>query len=123
MKKIFITLITSMFILFIVWTFVIAIKNNFNIANIRFNLKATIDQLNAQQEANFEELIKNIQASLTRYELVQNTAQDNWIMQQINNMYWLGTAGQIFYELIKYMIGITKLILNLIAFVFNPITY
>lgn len=123
MKKAFITIISTFGFLFVLWIFIIAIKNNFNTTNIRFSLRMTFQQLTQIQTANFEELVRNIEISLKSYQAIQEASQNNIWLQITASTSWLGTLGIIFIAGVKYSIGLSELIILIIQFIFNPITY
>lgn len=123
MKKAFITIISTFGFLFIIWVFIIAIKNNFDTTGIRFSLKATFQQLTQIETANFEELIKNIEIALKSYDAIQSASQNNVFLQIASSTAWIGTLSIIILAGVKYSIGLSELIILIIQFIFNPITY
>lgn len=123
MKKLFIIVITSFSFLFIIWTLQIAIKNNFNLQEIRFSFKATIMQLEDINAENFKILTNNIYTAIKTYEIQQQVAESNAWLQLGFAQSWLGTLGTIVLNVLKYILAEINMLFQILNFIFNPITY
>lgn len=129
MKRIIISIIASLMVLFVIWAFMICIRYNFNVSNVRFSLYRTLQQIQAINEYHFEELIQDIKNAFSTYNVVMSAydSVNNPFSQFIGGLtstsVFLSTLVQVLISVFKYLIGVIQMLFDIIGILFNPITY
>lgn len=137
MRKMFISIIMLSLPLFIIWLFLLAIRNNYDLSNVRINLYATIKQFENITSDNFYFVLTNIKndyANLTfdeLYHFVQinditsffrNVGiffNSGWqLVLNFFNAIWVTIKG-----VLDFLVFIITFILNFFIFVFNPVQF
>lgn len=129
MKKIIIGLIASMMILFVIWAFMICVKYDFNVSNVRFSLYRTFQQIQSLNETHFDDLIEDIRKAISNYNVVMSSynSVDNPFSQFMSGLtstsVFLSTLVQVIISLFKYILGVIQMVFEIIGILFNPVTY
>lgn len=129
MKRLIIGIIASCMILFVIWSFMILIRYNFNVQGVRFSLQRTFQQITDINEQNFIELINNIKNVISAYSITMSAYQsiDNPLIQFFGGIdttaLFISSLIQILVEVFKYLLAVLQMFFQIIGFMFNPITY
>lgn len=129
MKRIIISIIASLMILFVIWAFMICIRYNFNVSNVRFSLYRTFQQIQTINDYHFEQLVEDIKKSFSTYNVVMTAfnSVDNPFSQFFSGLtstsVFLSTLVQVLISVFKYLIGVIQMLFDIIGILFNPITY
>lgn len=137
MRKMFISIIMLSIPLFIIWLFLLAIRNNYDLSNVRINLYATIKQFENITSDNFYFVLTNIKndyANLTFNELYQFVQinditsffknigiffNSGWqLVLNFFNAIWVTIKG-----VLDFLVFIITFILNFFIYVFNPVQF
>ena len=139
MKKLMFIFFTSLATMFIVWLLIIAINNNFDLQNIRFSLKATMENLTKNTNNNLKQAFDNFTIAMQKFENQLSIENQRWLDIPNNDNWFDGIEyigecfryiGSVFFLICRLAIDTTILffkILQIIGyifdFVFNPVTY
>lgn len=137
MRKMFISIIMLALPLFIIWLFLLAMRNNYDLSNVRINLYATIKQFENITSDNFQFVLTNIKndyANLTFDELYQFVQinditsffrnigiffNSGWqLVLNFFNAIWVTIKG-----ILDFLVFIITFILNFFIYVFNPVQF
>lgn len=139
MRKLMFIFFTSLATMFIVWLLIIAINNNFDLHNIRFSLKATIERLTINTNNELKKAFDNFTHAMNLFENQLSIENQRWLDIPNNDNWFDGLEyiGQCFryvattFNLIcRFAVDTTILIYKILQiigyifdFVFNPVTY
>lgn len=137
MRKMFISIIMLALPLFVIWLFLLAMRNNYDLSNVRINLYATIKQFENITSDNFQFVLTNIKndyANLTFDELYQFVQinditsffrnigiffNSGWqLVLNFFNAIWVTIKG-----ILDFLVFIITFILNFFIYVFNPVQF
>lgn len=137
MRKMFISIIMLALPLFVIWLFLLAMRNNYDLSNVRINLYATIKQFENITSDNFQFVLTNIKNDYANlsfdelYQFVQITDMvsffknigiffnSGWqLVLNFFNAIWVTIKG-----VLDFLVFIITFILNFFIYVFNPVQF
>ena len=127
----------SCILFFVLWVFVLALKNNFDMSNVKINLYATLKRLEAFNEQSLLNILNNIKNQFSdlefnfTFEYVEvNSISSffsnigiwfNGIFSIIQNFF--SAVGVVLKGVIDFIVFIINLLISLFDFIFNPVTF
>lgn len=135
MKHIYLHIIKVSLPIFVIWLFMLAISNNFDLSNVRINLYATIKRFENVSSDDFLQYINDVSNyfSNINFDFNFNYVDVNSISSFFTNIgVWFNGVFSLIVEFFKLIgnvirtlgLGIAyifKLIINIFTFVFNPV--
>lgn len=137
MKKLYVRLIMSCMLFFVMWVFILALKNNFNMTDVKINLYATLKRLETFNEQGLLNILNNIKSQFSAlefnftFEYVEvNSISSffanigvwfNGIFSIIQNFF--SAVGVVLKGVIDFIVFIINLLFSLFDFIFNPVTF
>lgn len=135
MKRIYFKLIFSSMFIFVLWLFILAIRNNFDMSNVRINLFATLKRLENFSNNGLDVILNNIKTSFSEltfdFDFSYVNVNDvnsffsnigiwfNGVFNLITNFF--SAVGVILKGIIDFIVFIINLIFELFNFIFNPV--
>ena len=137
MKRLYVRLIMSCMLFFVMWVFILALKNNFNMTDVKINLYATLKRLETFNEQGLLNILNNIKGQFSAlefnftFEYVEvNSISSffanigvwfNGIFSIIQNFF--SAVGVVLKGVIDFIVFIINLLISLFDFIFNPVTF
>ncbi len=127
----------SCMLFFVLWVFILAMKNNFNMTDVKINLYATLKRLETFNEQGLLNILNNIKEQFSTlefnftFEYVEvNSISSffanigvwfNGIFSIIQNFF--SAVGVVLKGVIDFIVFIINLLISLFDFIFNPVTF
>ena len=137
MKRLYVKLIMSCMLFFVMWVFILALKNNFNMTDVKINLYATLKRLEAFNSQGLSIILTNIKNEFSELEFnftfsyveVNSLASFfsnigiwfNGVFSIISNFF--NAVGVVLKGCIDFIVFIINLLIALFDFIFNPVTF
>lgn len=137
MKRLYVRLIMSCMLFFVMWIFILALKNNFNMTDVKINLYATLKRLETFNEQGLLNILNNIksQFSALEFNFIFEYVEVNSISSFFTNIgVWFNgifsiiqnffsAVGVVLKGVIDFIVFIINLLISLFDFIFNPVTF
>lgn len=137
MKKLYLHIVTIALPLFVIWVFLLAMRNNFDLSNVRINLYATVKQFELISTGDWNHMLNRVNELFSSLDFNFDFQYVNvtdavsffknigiWINGYMNNVgnfiksigYSIGAVGLFIVYFLRY-------VFNIFNFVFNPIQF
>lgn len=138
MKRMYIRILSLVLPFFVIWLFVIALKNDFDLSDVRINLYATVKQFeNVGSSDDLYAILKGLIANFTNlnYDYSSSYVEINDLTSFFSNVgTWFNltfknfttyfvSMGTVIKSIVSLFVYLFNLILNIFNLIFNPVTY
>lgn len=137
MRRLYFNIIMSCMLFFVLWVFILALRNNFDMSNVKINLFATLKRLETFNNQGLSTILNNIKEQFSQLDFNFNFSYVevnslssffenigvwfNGVFSLITNFF--SSVGVILKGIIDFIVFIINLIISLFDFIFNPVTF